>query len=279
VGIRVVTDSSCDLPPALVDVMGIEIVPLTIRFGDEEFVDQVDLSIDEFWARIEKSPTLPETAAPSPGAFETKFRDLMHRGATGIICINLSSHLSGTMQSAQVAAAAVANEGPVQVIDSQSASMGLGNLCLTAARRAADGDSLESIVAEVTDRRERTRLFATLDTLEHLKKGGRVGNARALLGTMLSIKPLIEVRDGIVEEAGKVRTRSKALKMLASKASEGEIEHLSVLHGNAPDVEELLDLLDPVFPRDEIVTGLVGPVIGTHAGPRVIGVTFQVVPD
>ena len=276
-GIRVVTDSSCDLPPALVDVMGIEIVPLTIRFGEEEFVDQVDLTIDEFWSRIEQSPTLPETAAPSPGAFEAKFRDLISRGATGIVCVNLSSHLSGTMQSAQVAAAAVAGVGPVQVIDSQSASMGLGNLCLTAARRAADGDSLESIVAEVTDRRERTRLFATLDTLEHLKKGGRVGNARALLGTMLSIKPLIEVRDGVVEEAGKVRTRSKALKLLASKAAEGKIEHLSVLHGNAPDVDELLDLLDPIFPRDEIITGTVGPVIGTHAGPRVIGITFQVV--
>ena len=276
-GIRVVTDSSCDLPPALVDAMGIEIVPLTIRFGTEEFTDQVDLTIDEFWSRIEKSPTLPETAAPSPGAFEAKFRDLMSRGATGIVCINLSSHLSGTMQSAQVAAAAVASVGPVQVIDSQSASMGLGNLCLTAARRAADGDSLESIVAEVTDRRERTRLFATLDTLEHLKKGGRVGNARALLGTMLSIKPLIEVRDGVVEEAGKVRTRSKALKLLASKAAEGKIEHLSVLHGNAPDVDELLVLLEPVFPRDDIITGVVGPVIGTHAGPRVIGVTYQVV--
>ncbi|HEX9506274.1 MAG TPA: DegV family protein, partial [Acidimicrobiia bacterium] len=143
-GIRVVTDSSCDLPSALVEALGIEIVPLTIRFGDEEFVDQVDLTIDEFWSRIEQSPTLPETAAPSPGAFEAKFRDLMNRGATGIVCINLSSHLSGTMQSAQVASAAVAADGPVQVIDSQSASMGLGNLCLTAARRAADGDSLES---------------------------------------------------------------------------------------------------------------------------------------
>ena len=98
---------------------------------------------------------------------------------------------------------------------------------------------------------------------------------RALLGTMLSIKPLIEIRDGVVEEAGKVRTRSKALKLLASKAVEGKIEHLSVLHGNAPDVDELLDLLSPVFPRDEIVTGLVGPVIGTHAGPRVIGIAFQ----
>jgi fatty acid kinase fatty acid binding subunit len=277
VSIRVVTDSSCDLPPALVEALRIEVVPLTVRFGDEELVDRVELDTDEFWSRLEHSKLLPETAAPSAGAFEAKFRELHARGATGIVCINLSSHLSATMQAAQVAAAAVGAEISVQVIDSQSASMGLGNLCLTAARRAADGDALESIVAEVVDRRDRTRLFATLDTLEFLKKGGRVGNARALLGTVLSIKPIIEVRDGVVEEAGKVRTRSKALKVLAAKAAEGKIEHLSVLHGNAPDVGELLDLLDPVFPRDEIITGLVGPVIGTHAGPRVIGVTFQAV--
>ena len=275
--IRVVTDSSCDLPQSLVDALRIEIVPLTIRFGDEELVDREQLSTDEFWHRLEHSKLLPETAAPSAGAFEAKFRELQTRGATGIVCVNLSSHLSATMQAAQVAAAAVSSDIPVQVIDSQSASMGLGNLCLTAARRAADGDSLESIVNEVVNRRDRSKLYATLDTLEFLKRGGRVGNARALLGTVLSIKPVIEIRDGIVEEAGKVRTRSKALKALAAKAAEGKIEHLAVLHGNAPDVDELLEMLEPIFPRDDIITGVVGPVIGTHAGPRVIGVTFQVV--
>jgi fatty acid kinase fatty acid binding subunit len=276
-GIRVVTDSACDLPTPLVEALGIEVVPLTIRFGTEEFVDQVELSAAEFWDRVARFDGLPETAAPSPGAFEERYRNLMQRGATGIVCINLSSHLSGTMQSAQVAAAALAAECPVQVIDSQSASMGQGNLCLTAARRAADGDSLESIVAEVVDRRDRTKLYATLDTLEHIRKSGRIGNARALLGSMLSIKPVIEIREGIVEEVQKVRTRSKALRALAEKAGEGKIEHLAVLHGDAPDLEELLDLLDPIFPRDEIITGVVGPVIGTHAGPRVIGVSFQVV--
>jgi DegV family protein with EDD domain len=277
VSIRVVTDSSCDLPQSLVDALRIEIVPLTIRFGDEELVDRDELGTDEFWNRLEHSKVLPETAAPSAGAFEKKFRELYARGATGIVCVNLSSHLSATMQAAQVAAAAVSGDVAVQVIDSQSASMGLGNLCLTAARRAADGDSLESIVHEVVDRRDRTKLFATLDTLEFLKRGGRVGNARALLGTVLSIKPVIEVREGVVEEAGKVRTRSKALKLLAAKAAEGKIEHLAVLHGNAPDLDDLLGMLEPIFPRDEIITGVVGPVIGTHAGPRVIGVTFQTV--
>jgi len=273
-GIRVVTDSACDLPAPLIEALGIEIVPLTIRFGSDEFVDREELTPDEFWSRLERSDTLPETAAPSPGAFERCFRDLVERGATGIVCVNLSSHLSGTMQSAQVAAAAVASVCPVQVIDSQSASMGQGNLCLTAARRAADGDSLESIVAEVVDRRDRTKLFASLDTLEFLKKGGRVGNARALLGSMLSIKPVVEVRDGVVEEAGKVRTRSKSLKLLAEKVGAQPIDSLAVLHGEADDAGELLDMLADDFPRDQIQVGIVGPVIGTHAGPGVIGVTF-----
>lgn len=273
--VRVVTDSACDLPEALARQLGIEIVPLTIRFGDEELVDREELSTSEFWRRLEESPVLPETSAPSAGAFEDTFRRLVSDGATGIVCINLSSKLSATMQAARVAAKAVADECPIEVIDSLHVSMGLGNLCLVAARRGAAGDSLETIVAEVLDRRGRTKLYGTLDTLEFLKKGGRVGNARAMLGSMLAIKPVLEVRDGVVEEAGKVRTRSKALRLLVDKVKEGPAENLAVLHGAAPDLDELLDILDPLVPRAEIVVGDIGPVIGTHAGPRVIGVTFQ----
>jgi len=274
-GVRVVTDSACDLPDDLIERDGIEVVPLTIRFGKEELVDRKELSTDEFWRRLADSDVLPETSAPSAGAFEGAFRRQIEDGATGIICINLSSKLSATMQSAQVAAQAVQADCPVVVVDSLMVSMGLGSLCLTAARRAADGDSLESIVANVTDRRNRSKLYGALDTLEFLKKGGRVGNARALLGSMLAIKPVLEVRDGEVEEAGKVRTRSKALRLLVERVKEGPFENLAVLHGNAPDLDELLDLLEPLTPRDEIVVGQIGPVIGTHAGPRVIGVTFQ----
>src|SRR5688572_4269024 len=275
-GVRVVTDSACDLPRHLTDAYGIEVVPLTIRFGDEELIDLVELEPAEFWTRLRSSDALPETSAPSAGAFEARFRDLIHRGASGIISINLSSRLSATMQAAQVAANSVRDDCPTVVIDSRTVSMGLGALCLTAARRAADGSKLEEIVEDVISRRDRTRLFGALDTLEFLKRGGRIGNARALLGSMLSIKPIVEVRDGVVEESGKVRTRSKALAALADRVKAQPVETCAVLHGQATDVDELLDLLDPVFPRDEIVTGLVGPVIGTHAGPGVIGVSFQV---
>jgi DegV family protein with EDD domain len=276
VAVRVVTDSACDLPDDLVAKLGIEVVPLSIRFGSEEFVDRQDLSTEEFWRRLGESPVLPETSAPSAGAFEKVFRALADDGATGIVCINLSSKLSATMQAAQVAAKAVGDSCPVEVVDSLHVTMGLGNLCLAAARNAQDPNaSLAAIVADVVDRRDRTKLYGTLDTLEFLKKGGRVGNARALLGSMLAIKPVVEVRDGVVEEAGKVRTRSKALRLLVDKVKEEPLESLAVMHGQAPDLDELLDMLDPLVPRSEIVVGQVGPVIGTHAGPRVIGVTFQ----
>jgi DegV family protein with EDD domain len=275
-GVRVVTDSACDLPQDLVDQYGIEIVPLTIRFGDEELVDRKELGTGEFWRRLAASQVLPETSAPSAGAFEEVFRRLADDGADGIVCINLSSRLSATMQAAQVAAKAVDQDCPVEVIDSLQVSMALGSLCLTAAQRADAGADLRSIAAEVLDRRNRTRLFGTLDTLEYLRKGGRVGAAQALLGSMLSIKPVLTVSDGVVAEAGKVRTRSKALRHVVEKLQPGQFENVCVLHGDAPDLEEFLDLLAPIVPREEIVIGQIGPVIGTHAGPRTIGITFQV---
>lgn len=274
--VRVVTDSACDLPQELVDELGIEIVPLTIRFGSDEFVDRVELSTDAFWERLRSSDVLPETAAPSAGAFEACFRRLADDGATGILCVNLSSRLSATMQAAQVAAASLGDACPVRVVDSLTCSMGLGALGLTAARMAAAGDDLDTITKEVEDRRDRTQLYGTLDTLEFLKKGGRIGNARALLGSMLSIKPVVEVRDGVVEEAGKVRTRSKALRAIADKVRAQPIDSLAVLHGQAEDLDEFLALIDDVQLDDEVVVGVVGPVIGTHAGPGVLGVSFQV---
>jgi DegV family protein with EDD domain len=277
--VRVVTDSACDLPQGIVDELGIEIVPLTIRFGAEELVDREELSADEFWARLRASDVLPETAAPAAGAFEKRFRDLSADGAEGIVCVSLSSRLSATMQAAQVAAAGAGNECPIEVIDSLSGSMGLGTLVIQAARLAAGGATLDAIVPEITDRRNRTRLFGTLDTLEFLKKGGRIGNARALLGSMLSIKPVVELKDGVVEEAGKVRTRSKALRALADKVRAQPIDTLAVLQGQASDVDEFVDMVSDLVPRDEIVVGTVGPVIGTHAGPGVLGVTFQISKD
>ena len=277
-GVRVVTDSSCDLPNDLAVELGIEIVPLTIRFGDDEFVDRRDLSPKQFWARCATSPVLPETAAPSAGAFEEAFRAAKAAGADGVVCVNLSSKLSATYQAAQMAAKTLEGELPVRVIDSLSVTMGLGNIALTAARLAAAGKSIDDVAGAADDLVHRTRVLGTLDTLENLKKGGRIGGAKAMLGSMLSLKPVIWVVDGVVEEESKQRTRSRALRYLVDKVAEQAkqgIEDLAVMHGDAPDLDEFLDMLDKHFPRENIVIGDIGAVIGTHGGPRVMGVAYH----
>ena len=275
-GVRIVTDSACDIPAAQAGEHGIEVVPLTIRFGDEEFTDGVTLSIEEFYRRLASSPTLPETSAPSVGAFEEAFRRHADKGADAIVCINLSSGLSATMQSAQNAAKALEGDTDVRVIDSRSLTSGLGSQVLAAARAAADGASVDDVVALVEDMVPRTHVFGALDTLDNLKKGGRIGGAQALLGTLLSIKPILDVSSGTVEEASKQRTRKKSLLWLRDKVFEQPaVENLAVMHGQAPDIDEFLDLLAPRYSRDAITVGLIGPTIGTHGGPRVMGVTFQ----
>jgi DegV family protein with EDD domain len=277
--VRIVTDSSCDLPEAACEELGIEVVPLSIRFGEREYVDRKELSVDAFWRELETSPVLPETAAPSVGAFEEVFRRLSEAGADGIVCINLSSRLSATMQSAEVAAKALDGRTPIEIVDSLSASMGIGNLVLYAARRARDGATVEEIVKEVEDRRDRQHVFATVDTLEYLRKGGRIGGAQAFLGSVLSIKPVISVVDGVVEPAGKVRTRSKALHAVVDHIPAGKVEMISVLHANAPDIDEFLAMVEPKVPDAEVLVGIIGPVVGVHAGPRVIGVAYVQRPD
>ena len=279
-GIRVVTDSASDLPPDLEAELGIEVVPLTIRFGAEELVDRRDLSPQEFWTRMASSPLLPETAAPSPGAFEEAYRKAKSEGADGVVCITLSGDLSATYQSAVVAAQAVADDIPVRVIDSRTVTMAEGLMAIAAARAAKQGKGLDDVYGVAEDLVPRTKLYGALDTMENLKKGGRVGSAQALLGSMLSIKPIIEITgetNGKVEAESKQRTRSKALRYLVEKVRQhGQVEDLAVMHGAAPDVDELLDLLGAVYPRDDIIVGDIGPVIGTHGGPRVIGVVFHV---
>ena len=274
-GIRVVTDSACDLPPALAEQYDIDIVPLTIRFGDEELVDRKDLTPTEFWARCKASPVLPETAAPSPGAFEDAFRRAVADGCDGVVCVSLSGALSATIQSAQMAAKAVADAIPVKVIDSRSITMGQGVMALAAAKMAKEGKGLDDVAGAAEDLLGRVRVFGALDTLENLKKGGRVGGAQAMIGTMLSIKPIIEVSSGKVEPESKQRTRSKSLAYLVGKIRDaGKVEQLAVMHGDAPDLEEFLDMVAEVYPRDDIIVGDIGAVIGTHGGPRVIGITF-----
>jgi DegV family protein with EDD domain len=277
--VRIVTDSACDLPPSLCDELGISVVPLTIRFGDQEFVDRRELSADQFWTKVRTVSQLPETAAPSVGAFEETFRSLADDGAAGVVCINLSSRMSATMQSAQVAAKALDGLCPIEVIDSKSATMGIGSLVAHAARLALDGADVDTITASVVERRERSHLIGIVDTLDYLRKGGRIGGAQAFLGSVLSIKPIIEVKDGAVEAAGKVRTRSKALRFAVDQLKESTVDELAVMHAQAEDLDQFLDMLDPIVPRDQILVGMIGPVVGVHTGPGTIGIVWSTKPE
>jgi DegV family protein with EDD domain len=220
---------------------------------------------------------LPETAAPAPGAFEQVFRKLAGEGADAVVCINLSGELSATIESARNAARSLEGEVDVRVIDSRTLTAGLGTIVLEAAKAARGGASVDEVVALADDLVARTRVYAALDTLDNLKKGGRIGGAQAFLGSLLSVKPLINVTGGHVEEAGKPRTRKKALVALRDQLySEQGVVHLSVYDGEAPDVEAFLDLIADRYPRSEVRTGRIGAVIGTHGGPRVLGICYVV---
>ncbi len=278
--VRIVTDSACDLPAEVADELGIEIVPLSIRFGDEEFIDREELSVAEFWTRCVNMSTLPETAAPAPGQFEAVYRKLAAEGATGIVVISLSGQLSATIQSAELAARSVIDDADtdldVRIVDSRTVSMGIGTIAVACARAAAEGASIDDVEALAIDLSDRTRVFAALDTLDNLKKGGRIGGAKAFLATALSIKPIIDVTGGVVAEAGKQRTRSKALAHLVErfKSYDGRVENLAVLHADCSDIDLFVDMLQPHY-DGEILVGEIGPVIGTHGGRGTIGVAFH----
>jgi DegV family protein with EDD domain len=274
-GVFIVSDSSCDLEQAETDSLNIEIVPLSIRFGSQEFTDRLDLSVEDFYMRMANSDDLPQTACPSPGAFEQAFRNAGQAGADAVVCLNISSALSNTFQSAQTAASTFGGSIPVNVIDSRTVSSGLGTLVLEAARAARGGADAASVLRRVRDLIARTHVLAALNTLENLKKGGRIGEAKAMVGSILSIKPLIDITGGTVQEAGRARTRKRAMEMLYERMrAAGAIEHVAVMHSGAPDIDTFLDLIATHFPREELRVGKMGAVIGTHGGPQMIGVTW-----
>jgi len=278
-GIQVVTDSACDLSPSMAEALGVRVVPLAIRFGKEELIDRDELSIKEFWDRVITGPDMPETAAPSPGAFRQAYLDAAEAGCDGVVCITLSSGLSATFQAACTAATDLPVAMPVRVVDSLTVTMGEGLLAMAACDMAKDGRSLDDIVTEIESQRARTHVYGVLESLDYLKKGGRIGGAAHLVGSLLSIKPVIEVRDGVVEVESKQRTRSRALQYLASKALQaGRLERLAVANGVARDIDELLSLLESARPEHEMIVSDLGPVIGAHAGPGTVGVCFQLAP-
>ena len=274
--IQIVTDSSCDLPEDLVTQLGIDIVPLKIRFGETEFVDRLELTTDQFWEKCRQTDELPSTAAPAPGAFGEVFRRAATAGANGVVAIVLSGELSATIEAAQQAAREVDGEIDVRVVDSRTVTLGLGAIVMAAAQAAKAGASLDEVSDVASDGASRTQVHAALDTLENLRKGGRIGAAQSLLGSMLSIKPLIEVRDGVVEPAGKQRTRSKALSYLVGVVEKHaeRIESIYVLHAACDDVDSFVEQISSLV-QTEVLVAQVGPVVGAHAGIGTIGIAFQ----
>jgi len=273
--VRVISDSSCDLPEEFVRRYGIEIVSLSIRFGDEEFIDRVDLSPAQFWARCKASKALPATAAPSPGAFQAAYERAGADGCVGVLVLTLSAALSATHQAAVLAAEAVAGRVAVRVIDSKSASMALGLVVLDVAERAQGGATLDELAAHAGAALGKVGVIAMLDTLEHLVKGGRIGGARALIGQVLAIKPLIEISDGVVGEAGRQRTRAKALAAIAAVArSHTPLRRMAIVHGDSSELHALETLVADIPAEFPLIIADMGPTVGTHGGPGIIGVAW-----
>ena len=275
--IRIVTDSSNDIPGDLVDRHSITVVPLSVRFGDAEYVDGEDLQRREFWPRLADAHELPETAAPPAGKFQDAYLDLADEGATGVVVVTLSSELSGTYQSAVIAAEKVSDTVPVMVVDSQTVSMASGFQALAAVRAAEAGGTMAEVVEAAQSCRGSVNLFAALDTLEYLKRGGRIGNAAAFFGTLLNVKPLITFADGVVAAAGRTRTRSKAIAAVTDHvAGTPNIAELAVLHGATVDLDTCMQALEPHIDVSRMFPAELGPVVGTHAGPGVFGVAYRV---
>jgi DegV family protein with EDD domain len=275
--VRIVTDSACDLSDDLADDHGIVVVPLNIRFGEEELVDRRDLTAAEFWRRCAASPTLPETSAPAPGAFQAAYEAARDEGYDAVVCVTISAELSsGTHQAATTAAQTVTGID-VTVVDTRTVTMAEGLVALAAAEAAAGGADAREVAALAAAVAGRTRVYGAIGTLEHLQRGGRIGAARALLGSMLSIKPVIQVQDGVVAEESKQRTRSRSLQYLADKVRGlAPFERLAVCDGAASDIDAFVAMLEGIeVRRDGILVVDLGAVVGTHTGPETIGVCCQ----
>lgn len=268
--LHIVTDSTSDLLPAEAAALGVTVVPLTVRFGDEQFRDGVDLDAEAFYARLARGGS-PTTSQPSPEAFSTVYRELLASPGDRVLSIHISQKLSGTLQSATLAARDHGDR--VHVVDSGSVSMGIQFLVRAALRDVADATDVDTIVRNTEARRDRLVVYVLLDTLTYLHRGGRIGAAQAFLGGVLSVKPLLRVADGEVHPQARVRNRRQGIdRMLALLAEAGPLEAVGTMHSGAPELlEEVRPRLLAAYPELDVSTGQIGPVVGTYAGPGGIG--------
>ena len=274
--IKIVTDSTADLPPRLAEELGITVVPVYLRFGDEVFHDRVDISADEFYRRLMHDTIHPSTTQPSPQDFIDVYKELSKK-ADGIISIHVTDKLSGTCNSALQGKKAVGKGCPIEVIDSEVVTMGLGQLAIAANTMAQSGKSLPQVAEEVKKMIPSIRVFGLLDTLKYLALGGRIGKVQALLGSVLSVKPMLTIKDGVLAPAGRARSRAKGIDILFDYVKNtADIQDLAVVYNTAPDeAQALVKRLGSVFPEERIRLAQLGPALGVHTGPGILFVALR----
>ena len=273
--VAVVSDSTADLLPEVAAARGIRIVALSVSFGDQSFRAGIDLTTEAFWSRMTAPDApFPTTAAPSPGAFQEAYEAAFAAGAESVVSVHISEHLSGTVAAARVGAGNLPDR-EIHIVDARTASMGIGLLALLAADLAEAGTRGAEIASTVEARRADVNLYVALDTLEYLRKGGRISGAQAAIGTILSMKPIITVVEGKVETADRVRTRGKARERVLELLSARPLEALAVLYGPPADAAAFRDELVPRIPGGvdpaRVSVQPIGASVGPHVGPGCIG--------
>lgn len=277
--IAIVTDSTSDLGP-LAAKNGITVVPLTVRFGSEEFRDGVDLTEDEFYGKLAASTTTPVTAQPPPSLFAQTYRSIFEGGASHIISLHLSSTLSGTVNAAAIAAREV-DQARITIIDTRTVTAGLGLFALEAAKRARAGDTPETIAAAIAREIPKMQFLAAIPSLKYLARGGRIGHLRGLLGNVLKIVPILTIVDGTVTEFAKVRTFARAVDQIVdivnARIAGAAGVRLAIIHAVAPALaQSVAQRIRNDDPSSSMIICKVGPTVGTHAGPGAVGVIFVV---
>jgi DegV family protein with EDD domain len=273
---KIVTDSTPDLPVELITRLNITVVPEYVRFGNQVYRDRLDISEDEFYQRLLHESIYPGTSQPTPQDFADLYRELS-KEADGIISIHITGKLSGTCNSALRGKELAGKKCPIEIVDSQLLTMSLGLLVIEAARIADSGKNMQQVVEEIKQTIPNIHFLALLDTLKYLALGGRIGKAQALLGSMLSVKPMLGIKDGELVPVSQVRTRAKGIeKLFDFVKNTTNIQDLAIVYNTTPD--EALTLaghMGSMFPKERIRLSRLGPALGVHAGPGVLAVALR----
>ena len=273
--IRIVTDSSADLPPELAQRWHITVLPCYVVVDDVTYKDGVDLTHDRFYQQLASNTRLPTTAQPSAADFQQVYEELLGQGHQ-VISIHVSGKLSGTLNSAEQAMASLVEAAPIEIIDSQLASIPLGLAVVAAAEQAEQSDSYQQVAEQVRRDLPLTHGFFLLDTLEYLQKGGRIGKAQAFLGSVLSVKPILKLQDGEAHPVERPRNRERGVRRMLELVRElAPVRQLAVIHSTESErAEELREQLSDLLPADQVISARFGPTLGTYLGPNALGVAL-----